>query len=108
MKWIDEEALIGRALSLRRRDVPRDPDLTCWLSKKYSVGDYNLVRRLTFSDGVSWIARIRMPDLKAADWEKMLELCHLEQHEGRKPYFPLSKHEEYSMKSEVSTMRLIS
>jgi len=35
----------------------------CTLSEKYSLGHFNLVRRLTFVDGVSWVARLRLPDL---------------------------------------------
>lgn len=35
----------------------------CQLSEKYSLGHFNLVRRLTFEDGVSWIVRLRLPEL---------------------------------------------
>jgi hypothetical protein len=35
----------------------------CTLSDKYSLGHFNLVRRLTFADGVSWVVRLRLPDL---------------------------------------------
>jgi hypothetical protein len=35
----------------------------CTLSEKYSLGHFNLVRRLTFVDGVSWVARLRLPEL---------------------------------------------
>lgn len=35
----------------------------CSLSEKYSLGHFNLVRRLTFVDGISWIARLRLPEL---------------------------------------------
>jgi hypothetical protein len=35
----------------------------CELSDKYSLGQYNLVKRLTFVDGVSWIVRLRLPQL---------------------------------------------
>lgn len=36
----------------------------CRLSEKYSVGHFNLVRKLVFEDGVSWIARLRLPLLQ--------------------------------------------
>jgi hypothetical protein len=35
----------------------------CTLSEKYSLGHFNLVRRLTFSDGVNWVVRLRLPEL---------------------------------------------
>lgn len=105
---IDEEALISRALFLRGL-----PNLECSVSKKYSAGDYNVVRRLSFSDGVSWIARIRMPALDAADWEKLLETERDGDHSvkskaERNIPFTLTEHERYAIESEVSTMRLIS
>ena len=37
--------------------------MECELSEKYSLGHYNLVKRLTFEDGVSWIVRLRLPQL---------------------------------------------
>jgi hypothetical protein len=37
--------------------------MACELSDKYSLGHYNLVKRLTFVDGVSWIVRLRLPQL---------------------------------------------
>ena len=37
--------------------------MECELSDKYSLGHYNLVKRLTFVDGVSWIVRLRLPQL---------------------------------------------
>jgi hypothetical protein len=35
----------------------------CTLSDKYSLGHFNLVRRLTFTDGISWVVRLRLPEL---------------------------------------------
>jgi hypothetical protein len=52
IKW---QALTSLATRMRAVD--------CQLSEKYSVGHFNLVRRLQFTDGVSWIARLRLPDL---------------------------------------------
>lgn len=37
--------------------------MACELSDKYSLGYYNLVKRLIFLDGVSWIVRLRLPQL---------------------------------------------
>ncbi|KAG8674181.1 hypothetical protein FPOAC1_000144 [Fusarium poae] len=33
----------------------------CTISERYSSGQFNMVRRVDFTDGVSWVARIRMP-----------------------------------------------
>lgn len=52
---IDWNNLISIASNLRVKK--------CELSEKYSLGHFNLVRRLTFTDGVSWIVRLRMPEL---------------------------------------------
>ena len=51
VKW-DFLALVCSAI---RKNVP------CRLGKNYSVGHFNIVRRITFDDGVSWVARLRMP-----------------------------------------------
>ena len=37
--------------------------MACELSDKYSLGHYNLVKKLEFLDGVSWIVRLRLPQL---------------------------------------------
>lgn len=47
------QALIAYATSLR--------DCECTLSEKFSMGTGNFVKKITFSDGVEWIARIRLP-----------------------------------------------
>lgn len=38
--------------------------IDCQLNEKYSLGYFNLVRRLVFKDGVSWVARLRLPLLQ--------------------------------------------
>lgn len=35
--------------------------MPCKVSEKYSFGHFNLVRRITFQDGVNWLARLRFP-----------------------------------------------
>ena len=35
----------------------------CALSPEFSVGNFNLVRKIQFDDGVEWITRLRMPPL---------------------------------------------
>jgi len=52
---INWQALTSLAFRMRAVD--------CQLSEKYSVGHFNLVRRLQFTDGISWIARLRLPEL---------------------------------------------
>ncbi|KAJ5082722.1 Protein kinase-like domain [Penicillium argentinense] len=36
------------------------------LEKKFSVGHFNMARRVVFENGMSWIARLRMQDLEDA------------------------------------------
>jgi hypothetical protein len=38
-------------------------NVRCTLSEKFSLGHFNLVRRIIFDDGVNWIARLRLPEL---------------------------------------------
>ncbi|KAK5218482.1 hypothetical protein LTR47_011704 [Exophiala xenobiotica] len=48
------------SLSSRLRDgVP------CNFGEKYSIGHFNMVRRILFEDGISWVARLRLPRLGA-------------------------------------------
>ena len=35
----------------------------CYLSDKFSLGHFNLVRQIAFEDGELWIARLRLPEL---------------------------------------------
>ena len=44
------------SIASRHRD-----DVTCRYAAKYSIGQFNLVRRLNFDDGVSWVVRVRLP-----------------------------------------------
>jgi hypothetical protein len=53
VKW-DVLASISSRL---RNGVP------CKLSGTYSIGHFNMVRRIAFADGVSWVARVRLPEL---------------------------------------------
>ncbi|KAK9860170.1 uncharacterized protein MYU51_010513 [Penicillium brevicompactum] len=38
-------------------------DIPCYLSDKFSIGHFNMVRQVVFEDGKFWIVRLRMPDL---------------------------------------------
>lgn len=40
--------------------------ISCTVAEKFSVGHFNMARRLDFVDGVSWIARVRFPSSAAA------------------------------------------
>jgi hypothetical protein len=53
---VNTSALLSYASSLRG-------NRSCTLSREFSVGNFNLVRKLEFEDGVSWIARLRMPSM---------------------------------------------
>lgn len=57
VKRVDWDSLTNIASSLRN-------GFKCTLSAKYSVGHFNLVRKLVFEDGVGWVARLRMPLLQ--------------------------------------------
>jgi hypothetical protein len=49
----------------------------CDFSDKYSIGHFNMVRRITFADGVSWIARLRLPQLKAVSDSEVLDVASI-------------------------------
>lgn len=46
------------ALSSKHRD-----GIPCSFGEKFSIGHFNMVRRIVFADGVSWVARLRLPRL---------------------------------------------
>lgn len=37
----------------------------CTVGEKFSIGHFNMVRRIVFEDGISWVARLRLPRLGA-------------------------------------------
>ncbi|KAI1144937.1 hypothetical protein F4825DRAFT_458021 [Nemania diffusa] len=53
---INEKALISYASLLRGNQL-------CTVSPQFSVGSFNLVRKIQFEDGVEWIVRLRMPPI---------------------------------------------
>ncbi|KAH7319170.1 hypothetical protein BKA65DRAFT_513916 [Rhexocercosporidium sp. MPI-PUGE-AT-0058] len=63
--------------------------ISCHVGENYSVGHFNMVRKLTFQDGVSWVARFRLPELKAVFGER--ETLDVER----------------CMKAEIATMALL-
>lgn len=54
VKW-DRLAMIASSL---RNGVP------CKLKENCSTGQFNLVRHIVFQDGISWVARVRLPPLE--------------------------------------------
>ena len=48
---VNQEALLACISGLRQNQP-------CTLSPEFSVGHNNLVRKITFGDGVEWIARL--------------------------------------------------
>lgn len=46
--------------------------IPCHFTDKFSIGHFNMVRRIVFDDGVSWVARVRMPELGAVFGEREL------------------------------------
>jgi hypothetical protein len=55
VKW---DVLASLSSSLRN-------GIPCDFSERFSIGHFNLVRHIVFADGISWIARLRLPQLKA-------------------------------------------
>ena len=53
---INKKALVSYASSLRGNQP-------CTISSEFSVGSFNLVRKIQFDDGVEWIVRFRMPPM---------------------------------------------
>ncbi|KAI0096980.1 hypothetical protein GGR51DRAFT_578541 [Nemania sp. FL0031] len=53
---INTKALLSYASSLRGNQL-------CTVSHEFSVGSFNLVRKIQFDDGVEWIVRLRMPPM---------------------------------------------
>lgn len=39
-------------------------DVPCKLEDGFSMGHFNMARKVVFEDGLSWIVRLRMPDLE--------------------------------------------
>ncbi|OAQ99561.1 hypothetical protein LLEC1_01332 [Akanthomyces lecanii] len=40
--------------------------ISCTIAEKFSMGHFNMARRLDFVDGISWVARVRFPSSAAA------------------------------------------
>ena len=55
VKW---DTLTSLASSLRN-------GIPCRTEKTFSVGHYNMVKHIGFEDGINWVARLRLPTLKA-------------------------------------------
>ncbi|KAJ9661840.1 hypothetical protein H2201_006320 [Coniosporium apollinis] len=53
VKW---DLLTSLASSLRN-------GIACEFGEKFLIGNFNMVRRITFADGISWVARLRLPEL---------------------------------------------
>lgn len=37
--------------------------IPCNFGENFSIGHFNMVRRIVFADGISWVARVRLPQL---------------------------------------------
>lgn len=55
VKW----DVLASASSSLRNGIP------CAFGERFSIGNFNLVRQIVFEDGVRWVARLRLPELKA-------------------------------------------
>ncbi len=56
VKW---DVLISLCSSLRN-------GIPCEFGERFSIGHFNMVRRIIFEDGISWVARLNLPSLRAA------------------------------------------
>jgi len=46
--------------------------IPCHVTDKYSIGHFNMVHRIVFADGISWVARVRLPELGAVFGDREL------------------------------------
>ncbi|KAJ6784278.1 hypothetical protein PWT90_10466 [Aphanocladium album] len=60
LKYTRKQRLCEYASSLR-------DGMPCTVAAKFSVGRFNMVRKLRFEDGVEWVARMRMPPIWGDD-----------------------------------------
>ncbi|KAH6646233.1 hypothetical protein BKA67DRAFT_97034 [Truncatella angustata] len=60
---VNWDALLSIASHLRS-------GMPCKISDKFSVGQFNMVRRIIFDDEVSWVARLRMPPVSAVPTDR--------------------------------------
>ena len=69
---IDWEALRLYALTVKRqRD--RSQNLTCGLSREYNIGGLHAVRRIDFSDGCRWVARLQLQKPTPESCQRLLQ-----------------------------------
>ncbi|KID81986.1 Protein kinase-like domain protein [Metarhizium guizhouense ARSEF 977] len=85
---IDNKALESYASSLRGNQP-------CKISTDFSVGNFNLVRKIQFHDGVEWIVRLLMPPVPVAG--QLVETVSAKAREKRL----------LSMQSELATMEFV-
>ncbi|KAK3377280.1 hypothetical protein B0T24DRAFT_620845 [Lasiosphaeria ovina] len=83
---VSEKALLSYASSLRGNQP-------CTISSEFSVGNFNLVRKIRFDDGVEWIARLRMPPIAGQETEMAPDWARQKMH--------------LDMRSELATMEFI-
>jgi hypothetical protein len=61
IEQINEQAVLDYVSALRKDQEQ------CTISPEFSVGNFNLVRKVKFDDGVEWIVRFRMPPMPGQD-----------------------------------------
>ncbi|KAK0655341.1 hypothetical protein B0T16DRAFT_319992 [Cercophora newfieldiana] len=82
---VNQKALLSYASALRE-------NRPCTISREFSVGSFNLVRKIQFDDGVEWIARLRMPPMPD---------------QGRRAVPPAVEGILLDMESELATMEFV-
>lgn len=53
------------SISSRLRD-----GIPCKVGDRFSIGHFNMVRRIVFADGVSWVARVKLPQLEVGSVDR--------------------------------------
>lgn len=84
---IDTDALLKFASTLR-------DGRACTISDNFSVGNFNLVRKIRFDDDIDWIARLRMPPIDEHDGDGVTSGLN-------------AKQVRREMESELATMEFI-
>lgn len=95
VKAVDDNALKKYASGLRE-------NRPCVLSREFSVGNDNLVRKIEFDDGIKWVARLRMPRI-LHDTDGAASSHHNYENEKN----DRSKSVLVAMRSELATMEFV-
>ncbi|KAL9072018.1 MAG: hypothetical protein Q9157_005251 [Trypethelium eluteriae] len=89
----NETALLAHASSMR-------DGLKCMLHDNFSVGSFNFVKKISFEDGVQWIARLRLPQIEHFDENGYKHALHFDKKAETDKIL-------YNMQSELAAMEFV-